>query len=220
MTAELMAAWLRRRWRPLAAVVAVVAVVATCAGVWFGGLKHRYVPENWAEVVPGKVYRSARLHPALVEAELRRHGIKTIVDLSATAAGNSAASRAEAAAAAKLGASVHYCYMGGSGACEELDSYPDAVAFLAASAKAGQPALVHCANGINRTGGVVAVYQALVGKIDGREIYAAMRRRGFDPGRNKALLPFLAKNMGYFAEELKKRGVIDQVPNPLPVIGP
>lgn len=215
-----MAAWLRRRWKPLAAAVAVIAVVSTCAGVWFGGLKHRYVPENWAEVTPGMIYRSARIHPALVEAALRSHGVKTVVDLSATAADNSPASLAEAAAAAKLGGDVHYCFMGGSGACEELESYPDAVEFLARSAKAGKPALVHCANGINRTGGVVAVYQALVERKDGKEIYAAMLARGFNPERNDELLPFLAKNMGYFAAELKKRGVIDQIPNPEPVIGP
>ena len=210
------------RFKWLVAAVVVAIVIGSAAGVWFGGMRYHYFPKRWGVVVPGGIYRGARLHPALMEATLRKHGVKSIVNLCAGGPDESDNDKLEALAAAKLGVTVHYLPMGGDGTCQdnELARYPEAVACLAEAAKTGHPVFVHCAAGTNRTGGVVAVYRTLVEGKSGGDAYEEMLRYNFRPWRTVTLLPFLKKNMRYFAEELKKKGVIPSVPDPLPVIEP
>ena len=205
--------------------IGVLAAVALLVGVgaplvWHaGGVKYRFCPKRWGVVDAGLVYRSGRLHPALVESTYRKYGIKTIVNLNA-AGPEDKQDRPEAEAAKKLGVEVLYFPMGGDGTCKELEKYPAAVGAIAKSVKAGKPVQIHCSAGTQRTGGVVAVYRVLVEGKSGAEAYAEMCRYDFDPTDNTKLLPFLAKNLPYFARQLQADGVIAKIPSPLPVIGP
>ena len=202
----------------LAAVALLVGVGAPL--VWHaGGVKYRFCPKRWGVVDAGLVYRSGRLHPALVESTYRKYGIKTIVNLNASGPEDKQ-DRPEAEAAKKLGVEVLYFPMGGDGTCKELEKYPAAVGAIAKSVKAGKPVQIHCSAGTQRTGGVVAVYRVLVEGKSGAEAYAEMLRYDFDPTDNTKLLPFLAKNLPYFARQLQADGVIAKIPSPLPVIGP
>jgi len=207
----------RARLKWLAAVALAALVAGVAVGSWFV-VRERSDPKRWGVVTPGTVYRSGWPRPGQMERVFREHGIKTIVNLCSAAANSSSEAKEEAAAAAKVGATVHYLPMEGKGSCDDLGSYSEAVALLAGAAKSGQPALIHCTHGTNRTGGVVAVYQALVEGKSTVEIRQGMLQYGFNPKWNKTLLAFLDKNMGAFAAALKRQGVVKAVPVPLPVI--
>jgi hypothetical protein len=83
----------------------------------------------------------------------------------------------------------------------------------------GKPTLVHCAAGIQRTGGVLAVYQMLVRRESPDKISANLTERGFwkHPVNDK-LVVFLDDHMQQVAELLASEGTIDQTPQPLPAI--
>ncbi len=101
----------------------------------------------------------------------------------------------------------------------DVNDYASAVAAIANAEKQNLPALVHCAAGAARTGGVIAVYRLLVQKTDPNIVEDEMEKYGYHVHDNKrSLLPFLNNNMAEFAIRLKQAGVIEEIPNPLPQI--
>ncbi len=80
--------------------------------------------------------------------------------------------------------------------------------------------LVHCHTSPQRTSGVIAMWDVLVRGRSGVEAYTTMLASNHDPADNPALVPFLNKWMPRIADELRNRGVIDTIPDPLATIGP
>ncbi|MCW5765815.1 MAG: tyrosine-protein phosphatase [Phycisphaeraceae bacterium] len=128
----------------------VAAVASLCAA---GGLYYRYVirdqivPRRFAEVEPGKVYRAGRLSPTQLQAKVREHGIRTIVDLGAFEPGSPEARTAERTALA-LGVDRFVFGLQGDGTGAPQD-YVEALRIALDPAR--QPVLVHCAAGTHRT---------------------------------------------------------------------
>ncbi|GAG13072.1 unnamed protein product, partial [marine sediment metagenome] len=91
---------------------------------------------------------------------------------------------------------------------------------LARAEREDTPALVHCAAGSRRTGGVVAAYQVLVQGLPTASAYAELDRFGSRPVPQSPLLGYLNENMAELASLLVERGVIEQVPSPLPSFQP
>ncbi|MBL8990436.1 MAG: tyrosine-protein phosphatase [Phycisphaerae bacterium] len=137
----------------------VLAAAGLCAA---GGLYFRYVVRDqivarrFAEVEPGRVYRSGRLSPAQLQAKVRQHGIRTIVDLGAFEPGSPEARTAERTALA-LGVDRFVFGLRGDGTGEPQD-YVEALRIALDPAR--QPVLVHCAAGTHRTSVCVALIRA------------------------------------------------------------
>ena len=100
----------------------------------------------------------------------------------------------------------------------DIHNYALAVAALAK--RGDRTALVHCAAGSQRTGGVIAMYRVLVEKGSPQDAWAEMARYGWSPEKDHVLLEFLNENMGELAGQLQKMGVIAKVPDPLPLLRP
>jgi protein tyrosine phosphatase len=79
--------------------------------------------------------------------------------------------------------------------------------------------LVHCAAGAYRTGGVVAAYRMLVQGGSPADAWAEMKRYDWDDSEPQ-LPDYLNSNMAELAAQLVQLGVIDEVPDPLPVLQP
>jgi hypothetical protein len=50
------------------------------------------------------------------------------------------------------------------------------------------------------------------------DVIQELRRHGWKPKRNPNLLPYLNENLARLAATLHDQGVIDEIPDPLPVL--
>lgn len=185
---------------------------------WDAWLEPRFTDKRWGVVEAGLVYRSGQVSGVRVGGTLARHGIATIVDLTYPQPGDED-QRAELAAASARGIRHLRFPLLGNG-IGRRDHYADAIAAVHRSVQAGAPVLVHCAAGTQRTGGVIALYRLLVQGRAPAAVFQEMQRFRWDPLDDSEMLVFLNRNMGDIAARLVLRGVLERVPDPLPVLGP
>ncbi|HUT30108.1 MAG TPA: dual specificity protein phosphatase family protein [Sedimentisphaerales bacterium] len=196
--------------------VAVLIAVLSGGGIaiWKGLLEDRIIPKKWGVIEEGKIYRSGQLSATLVKRVLRKHNIGVIVDLGAESQNNKDQA-AEIKAAAELGIRIERFPLSGNGT-GDIERYAQAIAALVEARRVGKPVLVHCAAGAQRTGGVTACYRLLVERRDAEFAYRELRRYGWRPKKNAALLRYVNENMAQLASLLKEMGVIEEIPDPLP----
>jgi len=188
--------------------------VAGGVALWEVRLEDRWATKRWGEVAPGVVFRCGRLPRERMTAVLRAHGIRVLVDLTEPGAHTERQAR-EQAEATSLGIAYHNLPLRGDGT-GAIERYEEAVSLIAQARREGWPILVHCAAGAQRTGGVVAAYRLLVEGWEPDAVRREMRRYGWRPGRDGALLEFLNRHMARLAARLVEQGVIPAVPDPLP----
>ena len=99
------------------------------------------------------------------------------------------------------------------------EQYAEIVAAIHHARQEGEPVLMHCAAGSQRTGGTVAAYRLLVQNRDPAAVFEEATRYDWDPEKDTAWPTFLNENMPRIAALLVEKGIIDKVPNPLPRFG-
>jgi protein tyrosine/serine phosphatase len=117
----------------------------------------RVLWDNWAPVIPGRLYRSNHPTPARLAAIARRHGIRTIVNLRGhRQCGSDALSRE---AAARLGLKHIDAPFESRGA-----PHKDRILRLAEIYRSiEEPALIHCKSGADRAGLAAGLFLLLDG---------------------------------------------------------
>jgi protein tyrosine phosphatase (PTP) superfamily phosphohydrolase (DUF442 family) len=107
---------------------------------------------NWAEVVPGRLYRSNHPTPARLARLVRRYGIRTVINLRGTKPSGSTTLTHDAAA--RLGLAHVYAPFESRGA-----PHRDRILRLAEIFRTmEEPALVHCKSGADRAGLVAGLF--------------------------------------------------------------
>ena len=106
----------------------------------------RVVWENWAEVVPGRLYRSNHPTPARLAAAARRYGLRTLINLRGHRQCGSDALSREAARRLGLG---HIDMAFESRGAPHRDRV---LRFAEIYARLEVPALMHCKSGADRAG--------------------------------------------------------------------
>ncbi len=188
--------------RVLAATVGVTALAAVAlAAVDIDSIR----PKRWREVVPGRLYRSGQLHQALVESVLKRHNIRLIIDFTERREGD-AAQEAELAAAARLGIRHVRLPLDGWGT-GRIEHYASALTAMRTAVLSGEPCLVHCAAGSERTGAAVAFYRILFEGVEPWRAVQEMRSCGMRPHRNRKLLPYMEAALERLPDLLAAGGV-------------
>jgi uncharacterized protein (TIGR01244 family) len=109
--------------------------------------------DNFHTVQEGRLYRSGQIPRARIAAYLQEYGIKTIINLRGKAE-NAMCCWGEKGAAKSCAASVIHIPMraGKMSTPQEINE------LLAAFDKAQEPLLIHCSQGINRTGEACALW--------------------------------------------------------------
>jgi len=187
----------------------------------FGGweaCKYQVVPKRFGVVEQDKVFRSGRIAPHLIHKTLQKHRIKVIVDLTEPDPRNSSW-RAEQTAATELGISRYNFQLRGDGT-GNITNYAMAIYTIEQARKENKPVLVHCAAGVQRTGGVMASYRLLVQKQLPATAYAELTRYGWKPRHDRILLDYLNNHMNELAALLQEMKVIAKAPKPAPQIAP
>jgi hypothetical protein len=193
-----------------------LALLALCVRVAAPLVRDQLRPRRFVQVQPG-LYRSGQIAPRLVHGVLERHGVRKIVWMLHYDA-TKASHRAERRAAAALGVEIVNVQLRGDGT-GQVGHYVDAIAEVAEARRAGDAVLVQCASGSRRSAAVVALYLLLVERRPVSEVYAELDRFGTDVAETR-LLPYLNLHLREIAEGLAARGVIDGVPETLPLLVP
>lgn len=213
----------RSEWRvlttPRAWISVIVAVLIVGAGiaVW-DAVKYRFIPKRFGTVIPGEIYRSGQISRWQFAPTVERYGIDAVIDLNGVAP-EDADQAAEIASYEPLGIENHRFKLHGNGT-GIVENYVRAIETLARCHREGKTVLVHCHAGAQRTGSVVAAYRVLVLGESPQVAYRELLEYGWDPDSDQVLLLYLNGNMRHVAGELVARGVIDRVPDPIPVVGP
>ena len=144
-----------KRWRVGLGVLFIGALLG--AATWHHVARTR--PNHLRTVVPGILYRSAWPTESQLAAMVKRHGIRTVVNLCLQDEEVSLQDdnwEREKRQCRELGVSlVHFRLPGNTPPSEE-----QAREWLRiCAAPESQPVLVHCAQGVIRTNGVVAIYK-------------------------------------------------------------
>ena len=197
-------------------ITSTVLVVGAGIWLWKAVLEDRVIPKRWGVVEEGIIYRSGQLNASLVETTLERYHIALIVSLTSEDP-NDRDQRAELQAAADLGIDLQRYTLSGNGT-GDIQAYAKAIAAIVQAKKAGRPVLVHCATGTQRTGGAIAFYRLLVERRPSSSVYRELRRYGWRPS-DRALPDYVNRHMADLAQLLVDMEVIQDVPDPLPVLG-
>lgn len=155
--------------------MALIAALAVGLSLFaYKAIKPDIWPKRFAEVVPGKVYRSAELSPAAMEEIAGKTGLKTIIDLGVAPEGDPRDRRQQLSAQALRLHRYKFNLVG--------DSTGNPNEYLAALRialdPANQPVLIHCATGAQRTSCAIALFRMA---SEGYTVDRALEEaRGFD----------------------------------------
>jgi tyrosine-protein phosphatase SIW14 len=174
----------RTHWLLPLAIGALGAVLGTYAVLCpKGTVKYSVLP-----VEPGVLYRSPQLSAEELAGEIRRRGIKTVVNLGSEAATDEPVCR-------ELGVNYVECLVGDVWClCGQKapgnDEMPAGPYDLATFWKliddpASRPVLIHCQGGVHRTGAVAAMYRMRYQGWQAEEAITEMDLFGFDSHKEK-----------------------------------
>ena len=202
----------RRRW-----IVCLLVAAAIGGGVlWRKVLRDRFVVKNWGVIEAGELYRSGQISPWLIGAQLEAAEIDVIIDLSTREQGHEY-QEAEIATAQRMNVELRRFPLGGDG-CGDIESYAGAIEAMVECQQKGRTALVHCQAGADRTGGVTYCFRTLVQGRSPESALEEMYSYGWKSTGGNPLIPYLDKNIPILAGMLVERGVIDSVPDPMPLL--
>lgn len=177
-------------------------------------IKYRFVVKRWGTVVPQQIYRSGQISQWLIDDQLQKYNIVTIVDMTAFDRHNPD-HVAEVAAANRLGVNVERFKLFGDGT-GDVASYVAALETILKCQRAGEPVLVHCHGGSERTGGVVFCYRTLFQGWDSAKARREMMSYGWNSGGDSPLIDYMDRHMPELCRRLVERGVLPSVPGQLP----
>lgn len=201
-----------RKQLAIRATIAIVLLGTVIASrLWW---THQQTPKNWGVVVPGQIYRSGQISRHAIAQVLRDHGIKRVIFLSEDKADRPDV-QAEERACRELGIERINLPLDGDGR-GDIEMYARAIELIAQSQQRGEPVLVHCHAGAQRTGGVIAMYRTLIERKTSGQALAELFAYGHDPEKNPALLPYLNENVRTLSNTLLARHVLPAIRNDLP----
>lgn len=190
----------------------------------FGGweiCKYQLVPKRFGVVEQNKIFRSGRIAPHLIRKTLQKHGIKVIIDLTDPEPDNPSC-QAEQEAVSRLGITYFNFPLCGAGT-GNITNYAKAISAIKQANDENKPVLVHCAAGVQRTGGVIASYRLLVEKQTPATAFSELVRYGWKSRKDKILLEYLNDHMVELNSLLQNMQVIQKEKKekrPMPRIAP
>lgn len=198
--------WVRSRPVQFVGLAAFALVLALVGGLvlWNNVVRRHYLPTRFGVVEPGRLYRSGQISAELIRPTLVEYHIKLIIDLSVETTPDA---KAECQTAADLGIKRISMFLGGSGVGNP-DVYPEAIADIVRANRRGEPVLIHCQAGTQRTGGVVAVYRILIERMSEQSALAEAECYGYRQTDNPRLVAFIEHHLPEWRVRLTSEGIL------------
>jgi protein tyrosine/serine phosphatase len=162
------------------------AVLASLATVHF--MRQRDVRHPVLPIEPGVLYRSGKLSPEKLAEEVRRRGIKTVVNLAGDEHSDEAACQELGIKYVNFPVGDVWCLCGQkSPGQQEAPAGPMDIEPLWRLIDDPQtsPVLIHCTGGVHRTGVVAALYRIRYQGWDAADAITEMDLYGFDSRKQK-----------------------------------
>ena len=176
-----------QRSKRVGLLVGIVALSAIAWGVYAGLIAPSLLPRNFGVVEEGKIYRSAALTPAATRKLVEAREIRTIIDFGGFDQ-DPALDRVAQQTADALGVRRFLFPLSGDGTGNP-NAYVAALRVLANPDN--HPVLVHCSAGAQRTSACVILYRHIVQDKPFRDVYPEAFTHDHDPGKNRAMAPYL-----------------------------
>lgn len=210
----------RFAWAVIVNGVVLIAFLVTGIVVFDKYFKNSIIPKNFAQVDDqGLLFRAGLIDQSVVDDVLKDHDIGLVLSMTAKQAdiGTQEDHNIQAVVntARRMGIEQHFWSLGGDGT-GELERYIAAVSQLKDAHDAGRPTLVHCSAGSYRTGGVFAIWRLFVQGWEPQRVRDEMGFYGMDD--DNVLIAYLNEHMNTIAHRLAEEGVIERVPDTLPVL--
>lgn len=167
---------------------------------WYAGLRNRFFPDNFGVVEPGRIFRSAQIHPRILRQTLAENHIAVILDLAHE---TTPEAQAEQTIAADMGIEQHHWTLSGNGTGNPA-IYTEALEQIIRCTREGKPVLVHCQSGSQRTSGVIAAYRILVEHWSKDDAFAEAKRFHHRPSSNPLLFPYVEEHLSQWKSELER----------------
>ncbi|MFI5456679.1 MAG: tyrosine-protein phosphatase [Isosphaerales bacterium] len=193
------------------ALFGLIPLVAAAVAGWLVVLDRqgRLVWDHWDEAKRGVLYRSGQLTGDQLTEAVKRHHIRTVINLQQAGPELTA----ERALAARLGVDFVNLPMPGDGFGEEWQ-FREILKIIDDPEQ--RPVLVHCARGTCRTGAAVAMYRF---ERDGwtiDDVAVEMRRQTYRYGWLPGYMYAMAKNKPSSASTLEMLYERNRAPEPSP----
>jgi protein tyrosine phosphatase (PTP) superfamily phosphohydrolase (DUF442 family) len=197
------------------------AIVLCGLAAWYicenaGRWKDRFVPRKLRTVDENRVYASGQIDRHLIGGVLSDHHIRVIVCLDADDLDDTDVT-AEIRAANSAGIERHVDPLNGDGT-GDVNQYAKAVEQIVNALNAGKTVLLHCSSGAQRSNGATFYFRVFIEHWNADDAAREMIRNSFSPQKNPALIPYLNGHMAEMAQLLSTKGVITQIPDPMPKI--
>lgn len=196
-------------------VTLIAMVILTCAliviSIFFKPLRDSMFPKRWGVVTPNLIFRSGQLSPTLLQNMYEEHNLVSVLALNGGSAD-------EIKVCKKLGIDISRYSLRGDGT-GDVNEYIDVLCKIDKAVKAGQPILIHCTSGAQRTGVAIGTYRMLVQHWTAKQVVHELLENGWHRD-DLPLIDYVNEHLPTIAAALKERGVIDTIPNPLPKLDP
>jgi hypothetical protein len=198
-------------------VLLITAAMVLTAGYLvfqYTPVRNYFYPKQFRTIVDGKLFVSGQIYAGIFKQSLSEHHITRII--SFTEDPNDADDRAEVAACSAMGISRVVYPLDGNGT-GDIMSYANALTeAIKTTNGTGPTLLVHCHSGSERSGAFVAFYRLLVEHRPPNQVLAEMEAYHWNPNRNPGLVRYINNHMAELSQILLQRGVISQIPDPMP----
>ncbi|MEM6313109.1 MAG: tyrosine-protein phosphatase [Planctomycetota bacterium] len=183
----------------------VVFIIAGLIFLFASDLDDWVRAKRLAAVEEGAVYRSAQLSPVRLEGVLDDLNIRRIIRLTANDPKDDW-QQIELFVADKMDIDVEVHHLMGNGTGDPA-IYIDVLESMYVSRANGEPVLVHCATGSQRTGVASLLWQVLLLDVPVDDAIDDLLWYNHRPHRNGALKPYLRRYIPRITAELQARGI-------------
>ena len=202
-----------KRKKDLVNKIIIALVIATAIfgyRYWDKTLRDKLIPRRFAAVEEGVLYRSGCIDDRLIRNVLKKHNIQLIVSLMGQYP-------VEEQAAKDLGIELKQYRLDGDGR-GDITVYADALEDVMRAKEQNKPALIHCVSGTMRSGAFTEFYRIIFeGQRDSKKIIRELKKYNWKTDQTD-LPEYMNRNMYKLTSMLKERGVLDEIPDPLPQI--
>lgn len=201
---------------PVLIALTLLATVWLAQILWAGGMKDRYIPKGFEEVVPGRLYRSGQISRWLIDDVLKENKIGIIIYFNHNEEKKNRHREKELDVAWNYRIAYTDLPMPDHG-MGDIHRYAEAMAVINHYDGLNQPVLMHDESGTRAVSIAVAFYRMFMQRWKTEDVVRELLAEGWPVEDRPMLKNYLNDHLPVLAEKLVEMKVIQKVPENLPL---